>query len=86
MSWIFALALGLVIFGVLCLASSVGVAVDDGGGGVVGVAVIFGVMLLAAGLLTFQSATMNEVNCYRDGGQVIDTQCMVVKGAVNGND
>ena len=86
MSWIFTLAIALIILAVFCIGSGFGMASDSGGAGEVLAAYFCGVVLLVVGLLTFQSSVMNEVNCYRDGGQVIDTQCMVVKGAVNGND
>lgn len=84
MSWIFALAIGLILLSVFCFTSSGALGVDGSDGTIA--AFITGLVLLLVGLLTFQFAVQTEVNCYRDGGQVVNTQCVIVKGAVNGND
>lgn len=86
MSWIFALAFVVLVLSILSFTSAASFITEGAEAGLVTTAMTCGIVLILVAAALHHGAVMGEVNCYRDGGSMIDTQCMVVKGAVNGND
>lgn len=70
MSWVFTLAL-ICIWAALLLM----VPFEESGGA----SAVLAIPAILLGLFLYHLSVVTEVNCYRDGGQVVNTQCMVVK-------